>query len=90
MINYPGHFSRNLKMWREWRGLSMRELARRSEMSASVISAIEGDPEPNPRLETLHKLANGLRVPLETLLKPNSYEEYEARLKRLTREYADV
>ena len=90
MTNYPGHFSRNLSQWREWRGLSMRELGRRTGLSATVISKTEaaGD-ECNLTLDTMTRLSNGLKLPLETLLKPNSFDEYQARVGRLTREYTN-
>jgi len=59
---------------RELEGLSMRGLARRSDMSAAQISRIEtGDVKPS--METLAKLAFALQRPLEPLLIMAGYRE---------------
>lgn len=57
-----------LRKHRETRKLSQEELARRSGLPQETISRLESGSR-TPRLETLSKLASGLGVPLERLLR---------------------
>ncbi len=52
-----------LKELREARHISMRELARRSDLSANALSMIERNLT-SPSVSTLHKLANALEIPI--------------------------
>ena len=52
-----------LRELRESRRISMRELARRSELSANALSMIERNLT-SPSVSTLTKLANALEVPI--------------------------
>jgi len=62
-----GPLAAMIKRARELEGLSMRGLARRSDLSAAQISRIETG-EVRPSMETLAKLAFALERPLEPLL----------------------
>lgn len=52
-----------LKELREARHISMRELARRSDLSANALSMIERNLT-SPSVSTLNKLANALEIPI--------------------------
>ena len=55
-----------IRVWREHRGLSLRELARRAEVSAQLVSEIErGQKEGS--LRTLRSIARSLSVDLDDL-----------------------
>ena len=60
--------SKNLKIIRESRGIGVNELARRSGVNASYISAIENGRRGNPSKEILSKIADALEIPVEELL----------------------
>ena len=58
--------AQNIKRLREKQKLSMDELSRLSGVSKSMLAQIErGDG--NPTLSSLWKIANGMRVPFDTL-----------------------
>lgn len=63
----------HLRAWREWRGLSQRELAARAHVSYTTISRLETGAE-RANWATLAKLAHGLGISREILLheEPNS------------------
>ena len=68
MILDPVNFAvaQNIKRLREKQKLSMDELSRLSGVSKSMLAQIErGDG--NPTLSSLWKIANGMRVPFDTL-----------------------
>jgi transcriptional regulator with XRE-family HTH domain len=60
--------SKNLRIIRESRGIGVNELARRSGVNASYISAIENGRRENPSKEILNKIADALGIPVEELL----------------------
>lgn len=49
-------------------GFGQAELARRSRLSARTVQDIERNPACNPTLETLDRLAQGLRMTLTELV----------------------
>ena len=53
-------FGKRLKQLRDLQGLSVYELAKRAEMSHSIILYIENGQRPSPGLKTLRALAKGL------------------------------
>jgi transcriptional regulator with XRE-family HTH domain len=57
----PSHIGPRLRAQREQMGLSLRELARRIGVSASLISQIERD-KVNPSVSTLYSLVRELRL----------------------------
>jgi DNA-binding XRE family transcriptional regulator len=56
----------SVKIWREYRGLTQEELARRSEVSRAMIAAIETGRKKGG-IDTLKRLAAALKVDLENL-----------------------
>lgn len=62
-------FGEHVKKIRSQKGLSMRELERRSGLSQSYISQLEKGIQQNPKSETIQKLAIGLNTDYKDLLK---------------------
>ena len=58
-----------IRVWREHRGLSARELARRAGISAAYVSELESGRK-NGRVEPLQRLAVALGVDLDDLVLP--------------------
>ena len=54
----------HIRKLRKRRGFSIGELARESGVSKPGILNIESNPSPNPRIDTLVKLAAGLGLPV--------------------------
>ncbi|MDQ3579633.1 MAG: XRE family transcriptional regulator [Actinomycetota bacterium] len=57
----------NLRVLRERSGLSLSELARRSEIAKGTLSQLESGTG-NPTIETVFSLSNALGVPVSSLL----------------------
>ncbi|MFB9905935.1 helix-turn-helix domain-containing protein [Allokutzneria oryzae] len=57
----------NLRALRERRGLSLSELARRSDIAKGTLSQLESGTG-NPTIETVFSLSNALEVPVSSLL----------------------
>ncbi|MFC7740799.1 helix-turn-helix domain-containing protein [Nocardiopsis composta] len=57
----------NLRALREKAGLSLSELARRSDIAKGTLSQLESGSG-NPTLETVFSLSNALEVPVSSLL----------------------
>lgn len=53
---------------REKNGWGVRELATRAKVNAGMISRLEQDPEADPLLSTVRKLANGFGIGTVALL----------------------
>jgi DNA-binding XRE family transcriptional regulator len=60
-----------VKVWREYRGLTQRELAGLARISASYLSQIESGTRTG-RLEVLQAIAKGLEVDLDDILTSES------------------
>jgi ribosome-binding protein aMBF1 (putative translation factor) len=56
-----------VKVWREKRGLSQRDLAEKAEVSASYLAEIETGKKPGSA-EALRKLSRVLVIPMENLV----------------------
>src|SRR4051794_678857 len=60
---------RRVREWRERRGMSLSELARRAVVGKATLSGLEAGTR-NPTLDTLQAVAAALDLPLTTLLSP--------------------
>jgi transcriptional regulator with XRE-family HTH domain len=67
--------SENLKRLRTERNLSLGQLAELSDISKVMLSQIEKGST-NPTINTLWKIANGLKVPYTSLLEQKEEETY--------------
>lgn len=72
-------FGTNLKMIREARGLSQRQLASQVPIAQSQLAAYERNTQ-QPRIETAQSLADGLQVPLVVLYLPHGSPEMKVIL----------
>lgn len=61
---------RALKREREARGVSLSDLAARSGIDKSWLSKLENDPDANPTLNTIARIAQALGTTIELRLKP--------------------
>lgn len=60
----------NTAFWRKNRGLSQTVLGRRTGVGQSEISRIEGGTTQSPGIEMILRIAQGLDIPVEALLRP--------------------
>ena len=58
-----------IKEIREKHGISQNGLAKKIGVSQSALSDIENGKTKNPRIDTIMKIADALKVPIETLVK---------------------
>jgi transcriptional regulator with XRE-family HTH domain len=68
---YVGQMLRQL---REERGISIRELGRKSGLSANALSSIERGLS-SPSVNTLYRLTNALQVPIIALFRQDQSQE---------------
>lgn len=73
-----GRIAERVRSLRAERGLSLAQLARKSEVSSSMLSLIER-AESSPTAAVLEKLAAGLDVSLPSLFEPASSEAQQER-----------
>lgn len=72
MVDDPSEFvGKRLRRLRDRRGLTLRELAKASDLSVNTISLIERGKS-SPTIATLHKLATALGVMLADLVEEES------------------
>lgn len=72
------NISKNLKILRKSRQLSLEELAERSGVSKSMLGEIERG-RTNPTVSVLWKIAKGLNTPLTTLIKEQEFDSVVIR-----------
>ena len=61
------YYGDNLRRLMAAKNLTLAEVARRSGLDVRTINGILNNPQARPHARTLHKLARGLRVPVEEL-----------------------
>jgi len=60
---------KNIKKYRQEKGLSQDKLSKLADLSLNTIVKIELDESPNPTIETIQKIAKSLEVSVDNLLK---------------------
>mgnify|MGYP001577224814 FL=1 len=60
---------KNLKKFRQDKGLSQDKLSKLADLSLNTVVKIELDESPNPTIETIQKIAKALAVSVDDLLK---------------------
>ncbi len=65
----PGRLGRMLKTLREAKGLTQVELAKKARIGQGYLAQLEGGVKKNPSLATLKRIAKGLGVSVEELLR---------------------
>jgi len=61
--------ARNMKKYRDKLGISQDKLSKIAEVTLHTITKIESGATPDPRIETLRKIARALNVGVDDLLK---------------------
>jgi len=60
---------KNIKRYRQDKGLSQDKLSKLSDLSLNTVVKIELDDTPNPTIETMQRIAKALEVSVDDLLK---------------------
>lgn len=61
--------AKNMKKYREKLGISQDKLSKMAGITLHTITKIESGATPNPRIETLKKIADALGVGVDDLIK---------------------
>ena len=61
--------ARNMKKYRDKLGISQDKLSKMAEVTLHTITKIESGATPDPRIETLRKIAGALNIGVDDLLK---------------------
>ena len=70
MSNNSNHkIAKNLKKIRKQKGISKDRLSKLADLSLNTIVNIESGVNPNPTIDTLTRIANGLGIEVERLIK---------------------
>ncbi|MBI5004792.1 MAG: helix-turn-helix transcriptional regulator [Candidatus Lloydbacteria bacterium] len=60
---------KNIKKFRQDKGLSQDKLSKLADLSLNTVVKIELDESPNPTIETIQRIAKALGVSVDDLLK---------------------
>ncbi len=60
---------KNIKRYRQDKGLSQDKLSKLADLSLNTVVKIELDESPNPTIETIQRIAKALSVSVDDLLK---------------------
>ena len=60
---------KNIKRYRQEKGLSQDKLSKLADLSLNTVVKIELDESPNPTIETIQRIARALEVSVDDLLK---------------------
>jgi transcriptional regulator with XRE-family HTH domain len=60
---------KNIKRFRQDKGLSQDKLSKLSDLSLNTVVKMELDESPNPTIETIQRIAKALAVSVDDLLK---------------------
>ena len=58
-----------VKQWRKVRELTQEGLARKADVPYTTLSKIESDVVKNPSIQTMMKIADGLEISLDELMR---------------------
>ena len=67
--NSNSKIAKNLKKLRRQKGISKDRLSKLADLSLNTVVNIELGINPNPTIDTLTRIANGLGVEVEKLIK---------------------
>ncbi len=60
---------KNIKRYRQEKGLSQDKLSKLADLSLNTVVKIELDESPNPTIETIQRIAKALDVSVDDLLR---------------------
>lgn len=69
--------ARAIRLWRQRRGLSQRQLAERMHVPRTYVSKIEND-KATPTIASLHRMATAMETSIAALLEPDSARTVES------------
>ena len=69
MIKEKTNIANNIKKYRNKLGISQDVLSKRANLAFHTIAKIEAGSTPNPRIETVKKIADALGITLNDLIK---------------------
>jgi len=69
MSNTKSTIGKNIKKYREKLGISQDKLSKLAGITLHTITKIESGTTPDPRIETVKKIADALGVSVDELLK---------------------
>jgi len=69
MSNEKSTIGDNIKKYRNKLGISQDVLSKKANLAFHTIAKIEAGATPDPRIETLKKIAKGLNVSVDDLIK---------------------
>ncbi len=61
--------AKNIKKYRAKRGISQNKLSKLAGITLHTITKIESGATPDPRIETVKKISDALRVSIDDLVK---------------------
>jgi len=61
--------AKNIKKYREKKGISQDKLSKLAGITLHTITKIESGATPDPRIETVKKIANALGISVDDLIK---------------------
>jgi transcriptional regulator with XRE-family HTH domain len=61
--------AKNIKNYRQKQGISQDKLSKLADIAYNVIIKIESGATPNPTIETMAKIARGLGVSIDDLIR---------------------
>jgi transcriptional regulator with XRE-family HTH domain len=67
--NSKNAIAKNIKRFRQEKGISQDRLSKLADLSLNTIVNIESGGNPNPTIETLNKIANALGLKVDELIK---------------------
>jgi transcriptional regulator with XRE-family HTH domain len=69
MDKEKNNIARNIKKYRNKLGISQDALSKKANLAFHTIAKIEAGSTPDPRIETVKKIADALGVSLDDLMK---------------------
>ena len=69
MSNELSTIAKNIKKYRDKLGVSQDKLSKLADVTLHTLTKIETGATPDPRIETLKKIAKGLNVSVDDLIK---------------------
>ncbi len=67
--NSKSKIGNNIKKLRQEKGISQDRLSKLADLSLNTVVNVESGANPNPTIETLSKIAKGLSVGVDDLIK---------------------
>ena len=69
MSKQKSKIGKNIKKYRKKLGISQDVLSKRANLAYHTIAKIEAGSTPDPRIETVKKIADALNVTIDNLMK---------------------